>query len=567
MSPKNLDLNSRLKRLKRLIDVASGRKRAELVLKDAELVNVLTEEIYPADIAISDNLIAGVGNYSGIKEIDCRDFFAVPGLIDGHTHIEMSMLTLTEFARIVVPRGNTAVIADPHEIANVLGVDGVKLMIDEAKYIPIRFFCMAPSCVPSSNLETGGAVITDREIEELLSMEEVIGVAEVMRFSDVVSGNEEFLKKILVSGKVDGHAPFLSGKALNAYISAGIQTDHESVSFEEAREKLRLGMKIMVREGSVAKNLKDLIELVKKGNRNVMLVTDGDRNLNDLIKKGYLDYVYRKAVKEGIDAIKALQMCTVNPAEHYGLNIGSITPGKFADIVILSDLENFKVERVIFNGKILDGGDFHRRYQYPEKAKNTIKARKISKEDIKLDPKDGKKTRVIKLIEGELLTDELIVEKISDSINKIVVLERHKGTNRIGKGFVYGFGIKSGAIASTIAHDSHNIIAVGDANDDDYIVKAVNRLIELQGGIVVVNKNGVFELQLEIAGLMTEKSTDEVMKKLRLIHQQLEEMGCKLEAPIIALSFLALPVIPKLKITDYGLVDVGRQEVVDVFVD
>jgi adenine deaminase len=557
---------SRLEELKRLIDVSSGRRKADLVIKGVNVVNVITEEIYQSDIAIAGNRIAGVGNYSGIKEVDCRGFFAVPGLVDAHTHIEMSMLTLSEFARIVVPRGNTTIVADPHEIANVLGVDGVRLMIDEARQTPIRFFCMAPSCVPSSNLETSGAVITDREIERLLDADNVIGVAEVMSFSEVVEGDEGFLRKIIMAEKVDGHAPLLSGKHLNAYISAGIQTDHESVSFDEAWEKLRLGMKIMVREGSVAKNLKDLIELVKKGNRNVMLVTDGDRNLNDLIKNGYLDHVYREAVKEGVDAIKALQMCTINPAEHYGLNIGSITPGKFADIVILSDLENFKVKRVIFNGKILKEGDFRRRYHYPRVAKNTVKARKISDEDVKIEL-NGRKIRVIKLIEGELITEELIVESLSNDINKIIVLERHKGTNRIGKGFVYGFGIKKGAIASTIAHDSHNIIAVGDANEDEYIVRAVNKLIELQGGIVVANKNGTFELQLEIAGLMTERSVDEVMKELKLLHQQLDEMGCRLEAPIIALSFLALPVIPKLKITDYGLVNVEKQEVIDVFVD
>jgi len=571
MAPKEL-VSKKLEELKKLIDVASGRKRADLVVKKANIVNVITEEIYSSDIAIADGKIAGIGNYSGINEIDARNLYAVPGLIDAHTHVEMSMLTLSEFAKLIVPKGTTAIVADPHEIANVLGIEGVRYMIQEAKTLPLRYYCMAPSCVPSSNLETSGARITEKEIEELLSLDEVLGLAEVMSFPDVIAGKEGVLKKILTAEKRDGHAPLVTGKELNAYVSAGIETDHESISYEEALEKLRLGMKIMVREGSAAKNLKDLIEIVKTGNRNVMLVTDGDRNLNDLIDEGYLDHVFRRAVEEGVDPIKALQMCTINPASHYGLDCGVIAPSRFADIVLLENLERFRVKEVLFNGvrveEIFKG---KKRFRYPERAKKSVKANRINPEDIKIEGKGGRKARIIGIVKGEIITEEIITEvddKIVDpekDVLKIIVVERHRSSGRIGKGLVKGFGIKEGALASSISHDSHNVIAVGA--DNESICQAVNRVIELQGGIVVVSSKGRAELQLEVAGLMTEKPAEETLAKLNEIHKILKEIGCKLDSPIISLSFLALPVIPNLKITDYGLIDVNRGEVVDIFLD
>jgi adenine deaminase len=559
-------MSSKELELKRLIDVAAGRKKADLVIKGVDVVNVITEEIYKADIAIANGKIAGIGRYNGIREVDANGLLAVPGLIDAHTHIEMSMLTLSEFARLIVPRGNTSVIADPHEIANVLGVDGIRYLIEESKGLPIRFYCMVPSCVPSSSMETSGAELTEKEIRKLLSMDEVLGLAEVMSFPDVIAGKGEVLRKILAAEKRDGHAPMLSDKELNAYVASGIETDHESISYIEALEKLRLGLKVMIREGSAARNLESLAELAKTGNRNLMLVTDGDRNLDDLMVEGYLDHVFRRAVEEGIDPIKALQMCTINPATHYGLNHGIIAPAKYADIVLLENLERFEVKKVIFNG---DDVVFpEEKFSYPERAKKSVRAQKVKPGDLKIEVRG--KARIIGIIDGEIITDEILEEikgpvDLEKDILKIVVVERHKSSGRVGRGFVKGFGIKEGAIASSISHDSHNLIAIGV--DDESICKAINRIIELQGGIVVVSSRGVEELQLQIAGLMTEMPAEVLLERVTKIQKLLREMGCKLKSPIITLSFLALPVIPKLKITDYGLVNVGEGKIVDPVVD
>jgi len=545
----------RLSQIKRLIRVARGLERADLVIKNAEVVNVLTEEIYKADIAICEGLIAGVGSYSGIEEVDAKGLYAVPGLIDAHTHIEMSMLTLSEFARVVVPRGTTAVVADPHEIANVLGKEGIKLLLEESKHTPLRFFCMVPSCVPSSPLETSGAKIGIEDVEELLKYENVLGLAEVMNYPAVLNCDDETLSKILICDIVDGHCPKLSGNDLNAYVAAGIESDHESIELNEAKEKLRLGMRIMIREGSAARNLKALKDLA--GNRYVMLVTDGDRDVVDLLNEGYLDYVFRRAIEEGIDEIRALQMLTINPAEYFRLNLGLIAPGRFADIVLLKDLRRFEVSKVFVNGKIPE----FKKYNYPEWAKKTVKAKKISPRDLEI--RSGK-VRIIEVYDGEIVTGEVVeyVEGIDTSrdILKAVVVERY-GKGNIGKAYVKGFGLKRGAIAQTIAHDAHNIVSVGAS--DEEICKAVNRVIEIQGGIVVTDTDKFLELKLEIAGLMSDERAEVVADKLKRIRDKIKELGCKLKSPITTLSFIALPVIPKLKVTDLGLVDVERFEVVD----
>jgi len=555
--------------LRKLIDVASGRRKADLVVKYAEIINVLTEEFIKADIAICGDKIAGIGSYDGIKEIDANGLYAVPGLIDGHTHLEMSMLSVTEFARLVVPKGTTSVIADPHEIANVLGKDGIRVLIEEANTTPLKVFFEVPSCVPSSPLERSGAIITAEDVAEILEWDDVIGLAEVMNYPGVINGDEEVLKKIEVAkqkGKiVDGHCPMLSGKDLNAYISVGIGSDHENTSENEAMEKLRLGMRVMIREGSVARNLKSLLNLAKKGYRWCMLVTDGDRTVRDLIEQGYLDYVYRRAVEEGVDPIKALQMCTINPAEYFRINAGLIAPGRFADVVLLRDLERFEVARVIASGEPV--GEIKRTYSYPEFVKRSVRIKKpITPEDIKIKGKGV--ARIIKVIEGEIVTGEEreYVEgvDVERDILKIVVVERHKATGNIGKAYIRGFGLKKGAIATSIAHDAHNIVCVGVSDED--ICKAVNRIAELQGGIVVVDGDVKAELQLDIAGLMSEESAEVVVEKLDRIHEEIKKLGCKLKSPILALSFMALPVIPKLKVTDLGLVDVEEFKVVDVFV-
>ncbi len=552
----------------RIVDVALGREKADLVIKNAEIVNVLTEEFIQADIAICGDRIAGIGRYDGIEEIDAEGLYAVPGLIDGHTHVEMSMLSVTEFARIVVPKGTTSVVADPHEIANVLGKEGVRVLIEEAKTTPLKLFCMVPSCVPSSPLETSGAVITSEDVAEMLEWENVIGLAEMMNYPGVLSKDEEVLRKIEAAKKmgkpIDGHCPMLRGKELNAYVSAGIGSDHESISEEEAMEKLRLGMRVMIREGSVARNLEALLPIAKKAYRWCMLVTDGDRTPKDLIEQGYLDYVYRRAVEEGVDPIKALQMCTINPAEWFGISAGLIAPGRYADIVLLKNLERFEVFKVVANGKPV--GEIRRTYEYPEFVRKSVKLRKpLTPEDIRIEGKGV--ARIIRVIEGEIVTEEdrEFVEgvDVERDILKIVVVERHRGTSNIGKAFVRGFGLKRGAIAQTIAHDAHNIVAVGVSDED--ICKAVNRLAEIQGGIVVVDGDVREELRLNVAGLMSEERAEVVAEKLERIHGIVREMGCRLKSPILALSFMALPVIPKLKVTDLGLIDVERFEVVDVF--
>ncbi len=548
-------------KLRRIIEVARGDRRADLVLKNAEVVHVTTGEIVTADIAFCGEIIAGLGRYSGIKEVDCRSLYAVPGLIDGHTHIEMSMLSVSEFARIVVPRGTTTVVADPHEIANVLGKEGIKLILEEARHTPLRVFCLAPSCVPSSPLETSGAVLDAEDIAEIMEYEGIIGLAEVMNYPGVVKADESVLSKIIAAGNrvVDGHAPGLSEKALNAYIAAGISSDHESTELEEAKEKLRLGMWVMIREGSAARNLKALKGIAGK---RTMLVTDGDRSVRDILNEGYLDYVFRRAVEEGMDEILALQLLTLNPAEYFGINAGLIAPSRFADVVLLKDFRKFTVFRTFTGGR----DPVFRKFRHPRSIKSTVKARKIKPEDIQIH--GSGMARIIEVWDGEIVTGEVqdIVNgtDVSRDILKVVVVERHRGSGRVGKAYVRGFGLKRGAFAQSVAHDAHNIVAVG-TNDRD-ICMAVNRVIELQGGIAVSDGRIVAELPLPLAGIMSDLAAEEVAVKLERVEESIKELGCGMKSPVITLSFIALPVIPKLKVTDLGLVDVEKFEVVDIFI-
>jgi len=567
---------------KDLINIALGKRKSDLVVKNVNLVNVCSGEIYETDIAIARDLIVGLGRYEGRKEIEAKDKYAVPGLIDGHTHIEMSMLSVSEFARAIVPRGTTTVVADPHEIANVLGIDGIKSILEEAKTAPLKVFCTAPSCVPSTDpslgLETPGARIGHEEIKKLIQIEGVIALAEVMNYGGVIAKEEEVWKKIEVAKDlnlpIDGHAPLLRGKELNAYVVSGVGSDHESVSYEEAQEKLRLGMYLMVREGSVAKNLKDIAPLLKSADtRNCMLVTDGDRTPLDLKEEGYLDHTLRKAIEEGVDPVKAVQMCTINPAQWFKLDdcLGSISPGKVADIVLLKNLERFEVEKVVVDGKISTDFAPHTeyRYRYP-KYGESIRIKRVNSGDfeIKIKLERARKARLIGLIEGELLTEELVEEisgiDIARDILKIAVVERHHYSGNIGLGFVKGFGLKTGAVASSIAHDSHNIVVIG-TNEAD-MAFACNRLHEIGGGIVLCRGCAVkSEMELPIAGLMTDKRLDYVAKKEKEIEAKISEMGGELRVPFITMSFLALPVIPELKITDKGLVDVEKRKIVDIF--
>jgi len=614
---------------KDLVEVALGRRKADLVIKNANLVNVCSGEIYETEIAVARGVVVGLGvgscEWKGREEIDAQGKYAVPGLVDGHTHIEMSLLSVTEFAKAVVPRGTTAVVADPHEIANVLGVAGVRAILDEAKTTPLKVFCTAPSCVPSTEpelgLETSGARLGAGEVKELLQTEErVVGLAEVMNYGGVLAKEEGVWEKLEVARAlkvpIDGHAPLLRGKELNAYVLSGVGSDHECVSYEEALEKLRLGLRVLVREGSVAKNLKSLAPLLKSGQetarqaqretRNCLLVTDGDRTPRDLKEQGYLDFVFRRAVEEGVDPVRAVQMCTLNPAEWFGLDdfLGSISPSKVADLVLLKNLERFEVAEVVVNGKRLADLDFAPRpvkWKYPKYGESVRLKRAVKPEDFEINLDGGgrkrggrkrggrkrggrRRARIIGLVEGELLTEEL-VEEVSGvdgkgvdtarDILKIAVLERHHGTGNIGLGFVKGFGLKTGAVASSVAHDSHNIVVVGTSGEE--MAFACNRLRELGGGVVLCSGSGgeggeggevkvkvKAELGLPIAGLMSDRGLDFVVRKQEEMEAAVREMGCELQAPFVALSFLALPVIPKLKITDKGLVDVERREIVEL---
>ncbi len=551
---------------KSLIEVALGERKADLVLKNVNLVNVCSGEIHHADIAIYDGRIASLeGHHRGKKEVDGREMYAIPGLIDGHTHIEMSMLSVTEFSKLVVTRGTTSVVEDPHEIANVLGVEGVRLLLEEAKHTPLKLFCMAPSCVPATDFETAGAKIGSKEVKGLLDMDNVIGLGEVMNFTGVLSGDKDLLAKIEEArGRglpVDGHAPSVTGKELDAYISAGIGSDHESITGKEALEKLRRGMYLMVREGSAARNLGNIAPVLKmlKEKRRCILVTDGDILTKDMREKGYLDHVLRRAIEEGIDPVEAVQMCTINTAECFHLfDIGCISPGKIADIVLLESLEKFEVREVIVDGKPLDERIKEMRtFVYPESARKTVRLRDRIKEEDLLIPRKRMKARIIGIIDGEILTKEMIEEisgvEVERDILKIAVVERHKRTGNIGIGFVKGFGLKRGAVASSIAHDSHNIIVIG-TNDGD-MAFACNRLEEIGGGIVLCDGGKVIsELALPIAGLMSDRDAEYVIDKTGELHDRISELGCDLNSPFITMSFLALPVIPELKLTDKGLV-------------
>jgi adenine deaminase len=528
------------------------------------IVNVFTEEIYPAEVIIKNNLIECVKPVGGkFKE------YILPGFIDAHIHIESSMLTPSRFAEAVVPHGTTSVVSDPHEIANVMGIEGINYMINDAKGVPLRFFFTAPSCVPATPFETSGAVINAQEINKLLERDEMVALGEMMNFPGVLKGDPEVIAKIEAAKKhkkpVDGHAPLLSGEDLCKYIAAGISTDHECTVPEEASEKRKLGMKIMLRQGSSSKNLRDLI-----GAGGDFIVSD-DKHSEDLLK-GHVNLMLKEAVESGLDPVEAIKMVTLNPASYYNLNNGLIAPGKDADMVIVDNLENFNVKEVIISGKSVARNGKTLFSARPLTLKSTFKIDYKKPEDFEIkSPNKEEIVRVIDVIDGQLLTEESeatlkviggnIQPDIKEDVLKITVLERY-GHNRITNAFIRGFGLKEGAIASSVAHDSHNIIAVG-ANSND-MANAVNRVIENKGGLAVSSKGNEHSLKLPIGGLMSTENAEEVALKLEALHNILVDQGCKLASPFMSMSFLALLVIPKLKISDMGLFDVEKFEFVDI---
>jgi adenine deaminase len=559
--------------LKSLIDVASGREKADLVLKNARIVNVFTREIIYADVAIYNGFIAGIGKYDGKENKDLNGKYLIPGLIDGHVHLESSMVSISEYAKAMLYHGVTTIVIDPHEITNVLGVEGIKYILKETENIPLNVYIMIPSCVPSSPLETSGAKIKPSDIKKLMKFNRVIGLAEMMNFPGVFNGLKSELDKIKASNyHIDGHSPGLSGKNLNAYIASGIYSDHECFTLEEGLEKSKLGMWIMIREGSASKNLDTLLPLVRdKKITRALWVTD-DKCPKDLIEEGSIDHIIRKAIKNGLDPITAVQLGTINSAIYHRLDkIGAIAPGFKADMCVLDDLDNFTINMIYKDGILVKEVDLVSRGD--KRVFKTIKVKGFNKDKLKIKAK-GNKGRVIGIIEGEIITrslemnlkikDGYVVSDIENDVLKIAVVERHKRTGRVGVGLVKGFMLKQGAFGTSVAHDAHNIIVVG-TNDEDMFV-AVKEIIKLQGGLVVVNNKRVLgNLPLPIAGLMSNLPLNEVANRIKNLEEILKNMGVMMKSPFMTLSFLALPVIPELKITDLGVIDVNKFKIVEVF--
>jgi adenine deaminase len=565
--------------LGRSIRVARGLEPADLVLKNARIINVFSGDIHPGNVAVAYGRVVGIGDYAGRLTVDLRNAYLAPGFVEGHIHIESSMLTPVQFARTVIPRGTTTVVADPHELANVLGLEGINFMIEQSAGLPMSIFFTIPSCVPSSPLETSGAILSARQIHYFMNEDDVLGLGEVMDFPAVLNGRKEMLEKLLAAEqkRIDGHCPGLRGKDLNAYIVAGIKSDHECLTAEEAREKLRSGMHIMIREGSTAKNLDALAPLARElSHVRMSLVTD-DRHPIDLVEHGHIDHLLRRAVACGIDPVCAVQMVTINPAKYFETShIGGIAPRYWADFAVLEDLERFRVRQVYYRGNLV-AQDGQLTAALP--AASTAKVRasmNINWSDWKglaLKAR-GRKIRAIVLEAGQITTTSRVLEvDVQDGyavpnpgrdIAKIAVVERHRATGNVGLGFVCGFGLKRGAIASSVAHDAHNIICIGVADGD--MEAAIRKVAGMEGGICVVIDGEVRSaLPLPIGGLMSDRPAEEVAAAVGDLMRAAHETGCAIPDPVTALSFLALPVVPSLKLTDMGLADVDAFAHVPLF--
>jgi len=558
----------------RRLAVARGDEPADLVLTGGKVFSVFTREWMDTDVSIADGFIAALGSYEGTRKVDVRGAYLVPGFIDAHVHIESSKLMVDQFSRAVLPHGTTTVVADPHEIANVLGTDGVHWLLDACDHVPLDVFVMAPSCVPASPLESPRRPFTEGDLAGLLRRNRVIGVAEMMNFPGVIAGQPGELAKLStgLTDHVDGHAPGVHGRALNAYIAAGIRSDHECATYEEALEKRRLGMWIMLREGSAARNLVDLLPLVRElGPERCMFCTD-DREPVFLVDEGHIDQILRVAVEHGVRAEDALAMATLNAAQYHGLtHIGAIAPGYQADIVVLDDLRSFKPRQVFKKG----AEPAHVPIEIPEWVRQTVNLGPIA-DDCLVVRGLARHVRVMRVIPGQLITalevvepsarnGELVADPARDLV-KIAVLERHHATGRVGVGFATNVGLRKGAFASTVAHDAHNVVVMGV--DDGDMLACVRRLAEIGGGIVVADGGEVKgELALPVAGLMSDAPLGAVHEEMLGLERMLRDNGVRWDAPFMCLSFLALSVIPELKITDRGLVDVNRFEIVPLKVD
>lgn len=570
--------------LRQQIAAGRGDVNADLVLKNARVINVFTNEIEKADVAISGGTIVGIGPYSGKHEVDLHGHYVCPGLIDGHIHIESSLLCGPAFEQAVLPHGTTAVITDPHEISNVAGTDGLDFMLETTKDLSLSVYFMLPSCVPATDLDESGAVLDAEQLHPYYHHPRVLGLAEMMNSYGTVRGDAKIMQKICDctdAGKiVDGHAPFLSGRDLNAYIAAGVQSDHECSAVGEAMEKLRRGQYIMVREGTAAKNMDALLPLFREPYCNrCMLVTD-DKHPGDLLRGGHIDANIRKAIAAGVDPAIGVKMATLVPAQYFGLKqYGAVAPGYIADLIVVSDLEHFTVEQVYKGGSLVaESGNVlkpsplvidHTRFA---RVMDSFDMDEITLQDLELR-ENGEHQRVIRLIENELLTEEEIVPfrqypgtapsvDVAHKIVKLAVFERHHHSGHVGLGFLGNYSLQCGAVASSIAHDSHNLIVAG-TNDADMVL-AGNTVRKNKGGLAfVVNGQVIGELALPVAGLMSDESVEVVMEKVQHLKDALKANGIAEGIdPFMTLAFVSLPVIPKLRLNTYGIVDVENQKIV-----
>ncbi|MFH0960024.1 MAG: adenine deaminase [Pseudomonadota bacterium] len=565
--------------LKEKIGLALGNQPVDLLLTNGRIVNVFSGKIEPNSIAVHEDRIIGFGSYEARKVVDLKGAFVCPGFIDGHIHLESSMLSIPELARNLVPLGTTCVINDPHEIANVYGVRGIQYILDSSADLPLRVYVMFPSCVPATPFETSGAVLNSEDMVPFKDNPRILGLAEMMNFPGVLFMDPGILDKIEVfkHKALDGHAPGLTGKDLMAYVNAGIGSDHECCSLEEAAEKLDSGMRIMIREGSAAKNLDSLIPLLNEHNsRNMMLVSD-DLHPDDILEKGHLNYLLKRVRSKGLDPITAIQLVTINPASYFHLrDVGAILPGYRADLVVLNDLDNFGINEVYCSGKkVFEHGNSTSpwRRQATTKLPPSFNVPWGKIADFRI-PAKGNSINVIEVIPGQIITKRIIEKaRIADGLTtadvdrdllKISVIERHHGSGAHATGFIKGFGLKRGAIASSVAHDSHNIVVVGAADSD--MLAAAKTVADMGGGLAVVCDGVVSaSLTLEIAGLMSDRPITEVSGDLDNLGAATRELGCRLEAPFATLSFMALTPIPEIKITDQGLFDSSRFCFMDLF--
>lgn len=571
-------------KIEKIIQCANGTVEADVVFKNAKIINTFTNEIEEGDIAVQDGLIVGVGNYNGKEEIDLDGKYVCPGFIDGHIHIESSLMCGPAFEKAVLPHGTTAVITDPHEICNVAGEEGLQFMLDTTDQLKLSVYFMLPSCVPATKLDESGAILTAKELHKYYTNPRVLGLAEMMNYYGTVNGEKDILDKIEdchASGKiVDGHAPFLTGKLLNAYIATGVASDHECSNIDEAMEKLRHGQYIMVREGTAAKNLQALLPLFQEPYCERCMMVSDDRHPDDLLQYGHIDGNIRKAIQNGADPIIAIKMATLIPSQYFGLKKhGAIMPGYIADFVVLSDLKELRVEQVYKNGKLVakDGKVLEPTTIKIDDQKYPHVMHSFVMDEIQIDDlqfqENGTQERVIDLVKKELLTNERIVPlcknkdtalgvDIQQDIVKIAVFERHHNTGHVGLGFLGNYGLKCGAVASSIGHDSHNLIIAG-TNDEDMVL-AGNTVRKNEGGLAfVANGKIIGELALPVAGLMSLESAEELEEKMDAMKNALKLSGISEDIDaFMTLAFISLPVIPKLRLNTYGIIDVDHQKVV-----